>query len=339
VLGAGGVVGASWLVGALEALEAETGWSPSSAEVVVGTSAGSVIGALAAHGVPPALMAAHILGDPLDGLAELEEREPGVLARVTGTDYRLHRGLPPLGPGSWRMGLTTLLNPRRHAPSALLCGWLPRGVVATAPISELVEQFVGAEWPAQTAFWAMACDYATGRRVAFGRPGAPVARVGDAVAASCAIPGFYHPVSIGSRRYVDGGVCSGSNLDVLAHAGLDLVVCLNPMSSQARMTPRTAGDHVAAAMRRAAGKRLEHEAAKLRARGTEVLLLEPTADDLAVMGANYMARHRREQVLERARRTTAMRLRRLRARPGTVLPPRTRPRPAAVPPDAIDEAA
>ena len=43
-LGAGGVVGASWLIGALEALEAETGWDVSSAEMIIGTSAGSVIG-------------------------------------------------------------------------------------------------------------------------------------------------------------------------------------------------------------------------------------------------------------------------------------------------------
>ncbi len=339
MLGAGGVVGASWLVGALQAIEAETGWTPADADVVVGTSAGSVIGALAAHGVPAGAMAAHVLGDPLDGFAELEGRDPGVLTRVTGTDYRLHRGLPSIGPGSWRMALTTLLNPHRHAPSALLCGWLPRGVVATAPIRELVEQYVDADWPTRTAFWSMTCDYATGRRVAFGRDGAPPARVGDAVAASCAIPGFYHPVSIGSRHYVDGGVCSSSNLDVLAHAGLDLVVCLNPMSSLARMTPRTPGDHVAGAMRRAARRRLEHEVDKLRARGTEVLVLEPTADDLAVMGANLMARDRRQHVLERARHTTARGLRRRRARPGTVLPPRVRPRPADPPTGAVGEAA
>jgi NTE family protein len=54
VLGAGGVVGASWLIGALEALQDETGWEPSAAEVIVGTSAGSVVGALTASGMPPA---------------------------------------------------------------------------------------------------------------------------------------------------------------------------------------------------------------------------------------------------------------------------------------------
>ena len=59
----------------------------------------------------------------------------------------------------------------------------------------------------------------------------PLEGVGTAVAASCAIPGFYRSVRIGDRRYVDGGVHSTSNLDLLAGEGLDLVICLNPTSS------------------------------------------------------------------------------------------------------------
>src|ERR1700745_4088352 len=96
VLGAGGVIGGSWLMGALEALEAETGWRAADAGVVVGTSAGagvgapgpgwraadaelvvatsagSVIGALAAAGVPPEYMSAYAAGHTLDDVAEAE---------------------------------------------------------------------------------------------------------------------------------------------------------------------------------------------------------------------------------------------------------------------------
>jgi len=341
VLGAGGVVGASWLAGALEAVESATGWSPSTAETVVGTSAGSVIGALTASGVSPALMAAYIGGGSLDEFAELEGREDVVTSRLTGTDYRWQRGLPPIGPGSWRLALTTLLSPTRHTPSAVVSGWIPRGFISTAPIVDLVGRFVDTDWPTGAPYWAVACDYATGKRVAFGREGSPPARVGDAVAASCAIPGFYHPVRIAGRRYVDGGVCSVSNLDLLADEGLDLVVCLNPMSSLADITCRTPGERVAAAMRRAAGRRLGHEAKKLREKGTQVLILQPTAEDLAVMGTNFMARDRREEVIERAIRTTARQLRRRRLREGAVFPARTRreprsraaPRAAAPPPE------
>src|SRR6476620_8058148 len=74
VLGAGGVVGASWLIGALEALQDETGWDPTQAEVIVGTSAGSVVGALAASGMPPAYMAAYVAGREVDEIADAAHR-------------------------------------------------------------------------------------------------------------------------------------------------------------------------------------------------------------------------------------------------------------------------
>jgi NTE family protein len=350
VLGAGGVVGGSWLVGALEALESETGWSPCSADVVSGTSAGSVIGALTAVGIEPSLMAAYASGGAVDALAELEARGDEVTRsladRVTeglgDMPYRLHRGPPPIGPGSWRMAVSTLLRPMSHAPSAVLAGWLPRGFISTRPIADLVDRFVEGEWPDGAArFWAVAADYGSGKRTVFGREGAPPADVRDAVAASCAIPGFYHPVRIGRRRYVDGGICSTSNLDLLCDQGLDLVVCLNPMSTLARMTPRSAAERVAARMRAQAGRRLGREAKKLREHGTEVLILQPTAEDLAVMGTNFMARDRREQVIERAMRTTARQLRRRRDRPGVVFPkrPPARGRRRATRPAAQREAA
>lgn len=326
VLGAGGIVGGSWLVGALEALESETGWSPSDAEIICGTSAGSVVGALTAQGLSPALMAAYIGGGSLDEVEELAEQSQHTAARMAGeeTRYRLQRALPPIGPGSWRMAVSTLLNPMSHAPSALMAGWLPRGFISTKPISELVERFVETDWPAHPNFWTVAADYGSGKRVVFGRSDAPNARVGDAVAASCAIPSFYHPVKIAGKRYVDGGICSASNLDLLRDEQLELVVCLNPMSSLAEMTPRSPADRVAAAMRKQTGRRLGAEARKLRERGTKVLLVQPTADDLAVMGPNLMARGRREETIERAIRTTARQLRRSRTREGVVLPSRTR---------------
>jgi NTE family protein len=312
VLGAGGVVGAAWLIGALQALEEETGWSPRSAERIVGTSAGSVIGALTAAGVDPELMAGYASGatyeDPAE-VAAVERLADEIAERATGTEYRL--GLPGIGPGSWRMGVATLLRPRSHSPAALLSGWLPRGVVRTDPIRELVEQFVPGDWPEHRSFWAVGCDFATGRRIAFGSPGAPEARVGEAVAASCAIPAFYRPVKIGGRQYVDGGIHSLSNLDLLSGRDLDLVVCLNPMSTRARPAARTPGERVAANVRASAGRVLGSEARKLREEGTEVLLIQPGGADLAVMGINVMARDRRGAVIDTALASTKRALRRL----------------------------
>jgi NTE family protein len=320
VLGAGGVVGASWLIGALEALEAETGWHAADADRIVGTSAGAVIGALAASGIASEYMGAYAGGRTLEGFVEAESRAETMGARLIGTEYRLQRALPPIGPGSWRLALNTLLHLRRHTPATVLAGWLPRGFISTAPISGLIDSFLRQDWPDHPAFWTVAADYGSGKRVAFGREDAPAAKVAEAVAASCAIPGFYHPVKIAGRRYIDGGICSTSNLDLLCGAGLDLVICLNPMSSVVPVRGGSPADRFAALMRGAASRRLGHEARKLREEGAEVLILQPGRHDCALMGVNLMSGARRVQVMEQARTSTARELLRLR---GThVLPTR-----------------
>jgi NTE family protein len=165
-------------------------------------------------------------------------------------------------------------------------------------------------WTDHPSFWAVACDYATGRRVPFGREDAPPADLADAVAASCAIPGFYKPVEIGGRRYVDGGLWSTSNLDILRSAGLDLVICLNPTSSLHPPFAWNPVERVAAAMRTMSGRRLGSERKKLVAAGTEVVLIQPTGDDHAAMGPNLMSTHNRNPVIRTAIRTVREQLRR-----------------------------
>jgi NTE family protein len=313
VLGAGGVVGASWLIGALQALEEETGWAPQDAHQIVGTSAGAVVGSLTAAGVTPHLMATYSLGQAPEQLTEMmqvDELTDQLSERTSAERYQLALALPSIGPGSWRMALSTIAHPLRYSPAAVVTAWLPRGFFRTEPIKQLVERFVPGDWPAHDSFSAVACDYVTGERVAFGSPSAPKAGIGDAVAASCAIPAFYHPVKINGRHYVDGGICSVSNLDLLADAGLDLVVCLNPMSSQASVKTRSPTDRVAALIRDATGRQLGNEARKVRERGTEVLMIQPSGADLAVMGLNLMARDRRGEVLETAHASTVRALRR-----------------------------
>ena len=78
------------------------------------------------------------------------------------------------------------------------------------------------DWPARH-LWVCAVRLDNGRRVTFGLD--PVrADVATAVAASCAIPGFFEPVTIDGARYVDGGAHSPTNADLVARLGLDLVV-------------------------------------------------------------------------------------------------------------------
>src|SRR5215212_5975177 len=309
VLGAGGIQGGAWLTGGLEAIARETGWDPASADYVVGTSAGSMMGALLASGVPPWFMVAHSAGESFDGLDDATGRPAREADRAAGATFKLHRGLPPIGPGSWKLIASSLRAPNRHRSTAILGGWLPRGVISTEPLKDTVRRVVPEGWADHPNLWIVACDYATGRRVAFGRADAPPADLADAVAAACAIPGFYHPVTIGGRRYVDGGMYSTSNLDILRNEELDLVICLNPTSTLHPVRALDPREWARVTFLRASGRRLGSEAAKLRARGVEVVLVQPTDRDLQTMGRNLMSRRRRNEVIEVARRTVAEQLR------------------------------
>jgi NTE family protein len=310
VLGAGGIQGGAWLTGGLDALAEETGWDPASADYVVGTSAGAMMGSLCASGVPPWFMVAHSRGEVFEGVVDAEGRPAAEADRDGGARFQLERALPPIGPGSWRLALRTLANPRRYTPAAVFTGWLPRGFISTESLKDTIRRVVPDGWSPHPNLWVVTCDYETGRRIPFGRADAPPADLADAVAASCAIPAFYHPVTIGGRRYVDGGIYSTSNLDLLRHEGLDLAICLNPTSTlhpvRAAINPR---EWFNLAMRNASGRRLGSEAKKLRAAGTEVVLVQPTDQDLEAMGPNLMSPKNRNPVIEVARRTVAAQLR------------------------------
>ena len=195
-------------------------------------------------------------------------------------------------------------------PSTVVSGWLPRGIVSTDAASRAGPPRgagrLGARTPDSGSSPATTPP-ASGSP--FGRDGSPPAELADAVAASCAIPGFYRPVEIAGRRYVDGGMYSTSNLDLLRAESLDLVICLNPTSSLHPIRAVDPREWSTLVFRRAAGRRLGSEAKKLRAAGTPVVLVQPLERDLQTMSRNLMSTRNRNQVIEVARRTVAEQLR------------------------------
>jgi NTE family protein len=253
-------------------------------------------------------MVAHSSGEDID-VPDASGGSAAEADRSAGAVYRLERGFPAIGPGSLRLAMTTLTRPMRYPPAAVVAGWLPDGPISTQPLKDTVRRACSESWAPHPGFWSMALDYGTGRRVAFGRADAPPAELPDAVAASCAIPGFYRSVKIGGRRYVDGGVRSTSNLDVLRDEDLDLVIALNPTSSLADGAVGSIGGLVASRWRAASGRRLGSEARVLRDRGVEVLLVQPTEHDLEVMGPNLMSSKRRHETVTTAVRTVTEHLR------------------------------
>jgi NTE family protein len=133
----------------------------------------------------------------------------------------------------------------------------------------------------------------------------PDVELAQAVAASCAIPGWYQPVTIGGRRYVDGGVCSTTSADLLADQGLDEVTVLMPLGmhiTDGSWHPLVRTERW---MRRLITRRTVREVSRLRATGTRVALLTPDAEVLDAMGWNVMDHRRRRRVLDASLRTTA----------------------------------
>jgi NTE family protein len=300
-LGAGGFVGGAWLTGALMALEDLTGWNPRRADRIVGTSAGAVIGALAGGGAAVEDIPGLFYGD---GLEELRDH-PRQMARPQGAAFRWREGWQP-ALGSPRLAWEALRNPGRVPAGVAMAALLPRGFVDTEPIKEMVRRVVPEGWAPHPGLRIVACDLETGERVAFGDDGAPTADLADAVAASSAIPGFYSPVVIGGRAYVDGGCWSTSNLDLLKDAGLDLAICFNPSSSA--VPGERWHERVRNLYRAAAGRRLDREAELLRQAGSEVALVQPGPKDIQEMGNNYMRSSNLDRVTDVARESVARQL-------------------------------
>lgn len=291
VLGAGGVVGQAYHAGVLAALEHDLGWDPRTADVIVGSSAGSVTGTLLRLGVGAHDLAAYAVEAPLtlEGSRLLDPVRDRVPAEF-----------PPLSPRhlvrGWHLPSPALVGrlarrPWAFRPAVAMLTMLPAGRVDLSAHTGVLDELAPGDWPG--GLWVCAVRRDTGVRTVFGRPGAPPARLSEAVTASCAIPGYFSPVEIGGHEYIDGGVHSPTNADVLRREKLDLVVVVSPMSA-AHGRSRT----LDAAMRLSAHRRLDREVRRLRAAGTDVVRIEPGPAVVRAMGVNAMATDRSDRVVQ-----------------------------------------
>lgn len=213
VLGGGGVTGVAWEIGVLAGL-AEAGVTLADADLVVGTSAGSVVGALLAGG------------------PDLEDMYAAQLA-------------PPASEIAARLGAATLLRwvwasaGRRDAQKARArigaMALAARTVPESARRSVIESRLPTSQWP-QRRLLITAVEARSGEFVAFDRDSG--VDLVDAVGASCAVPGVWPPVTIDGRRYIDGGVRSPANIDLAT--GYDRVVVLAPLTASVGPGPGTA---------------------------------------------------------------------------------------------------
>lgn len=208
VLGGGGVTGIAWMTGLLLGLQ-EAGVDLTGADLVVGTSAGSVVGAQVTTGVPLPDLQARQLQPPRPG--PVASIGPGVMLRFAAAMVASRGDLEEFGRrlGRWSVkraaaGRTPTLAERYDA---------------------IRERLPVLDWPEPGRLVITAVDAGSGALRTF--TGEDDTRLLDAVTASCAVPGVYPPVPIGGRTYVDGGARSGANADLAASCSR--VVALTPI--------------------------------------------------------------------------------------------------------------
>jgi NTE family protein len=247
VLGGGGVAGIAWITGLLAGL-ADAGQDASGADLVIGTSAGATVAAqlgsglsleeLFARQVDPALQSRELMA-VVDWAKFAADLEPYMAGASTPTEQLRNFG-------RFALDADTVTEPER--------------------LAVIESRLPSRDWPV-TPTRLTAVDCVSGELTVFDA----VSGVGlvDAVAASCAVPGIWPPVTIEGRRYMDGGVRSADNADLAAGAAQVLVI--SPIGIDSPLpTPMP----------------LREVLASLKDGGATVTLISPDEAALAAIGAN-----------------------------------------------------
>jgi NTE family protein len=260
VLGGGGIAGVAWEIGVLAGLR-RAGVDVTDADLVIGTSAGSIVGALLTGGVD----LEDAVSSQRAGAGHGEERHWLDLERLAEVFTTLiDESLEPLERRA-RIGAIALAAPAATLPDS-----------EDARLAFFAERLPVREWPAERVLLVTGVDAATGEEAVWRREsGVDLLR---AVAASCAVPAVYAPITINGRRYIDGGMRSGTNADLAE--GADRVLVVAPMAG---LSPMGAP---------------ESELQLLRASGAQVTLIAPDEATMEAFGTNLLDVRRREPSLE-----------------------------------------
>jgi len=264
VLGGGGAVGIAWETGLAAGL-ADEGIDLRQADKIVGTSAGSAVGAELAAGRAPAAMRARI----------------GETARARAEQPAAANAMPV--PDLTKLMEFMMRVPKNEAEALQLRTEIGAYALdaATIPEEAFIAFFAAATadtpWPANYACTAV--DALDGRFVVFDdSTGAPLGR---GVASSCSVPGLFPPITVNGRRYVDGGMRSATNFDLAE--GFERVVAV-------AVIPAGAAQFMAA--------RIDPELKQLRRSGSHVELITPDAGSLDAFGMNLMDASRQVPAME-----------------------------------------
>jgi NTE family protein len=247
VLGGGGVAGVAWELGILMGLY-DTGVDVRGADIIIGTSAGSVVGAQITSGTD----LESLFNSQLTPVEQTKERK--VAFDPVQMMEAFSQAVAGAGPdpkairariGAYALTVSTIPEAERRA------------IVETRLPVHI--------WPQQRLL-IVAVNTETGEEYIMDRTSG-VSLV-DAVAASCAVPGIWPPVTIAGHRYMDGGVRSATNADLAS--GYDRILILNSLGANANFL----------------GAGIDSEVAALEREGSQVLVIEPDSASTTAIGLN-----------------------------------------------------
>lgn len=262
-LGGGGVVGVAWEVGVVAGLADALGWDPAGVRVLVGTSAGSIVGTQLLQGRTVDELVAAQRGDAGDEVPLRPELDLAALGEIFGTWTTTEEMTPDVARTIGRRASSAATVPEDEYVAGL------RGVLA------------GDGWP-DGDLRVTGVSVETGARAVWtASSGVPLER---AVAASCSVPGMFPPVRIADEAFVDGGVWSGSNADALLGAGVEAAVFVGPLVGETGIG-------------RVSALALERERKALADEGITLLDVVP-GDRFAAFGRDLMNPAHRSAALE-----------------------------------------
>jgi NTE family protein len=203
VMGGGGVVGTAWMTGLVSGLRHE-GVDLAEADLIVGTSAGSIVGTMLATGQD---FDSGTPASPTDRSDSAPEADQGGLTEAFA--ILADASLEPA-------------DARRRVGRVALAA---RTITEQAHVAGISRLITAHEWPDRELL-ITAVDVETGELKVWNRAGDAPLRT--AVASSCALPGVSPPITVNGRRYMDGGIPSGTNADVAT--GADVLVLVEPLA-------------------------------------------------------------------------------------------------------------
>ncbi len=329
VLGGGGITGAAYHLGVLNAMNAMSDKATvNDFDIYVGTSAGAVIASCLANGISPEEL---ILANLDHELATF----PGIGADEIMTPDR--RGLVR-SMVRWPFGVMGALRRYIGHPftTSVIDGLgaiaegLPPGMYTTDGTERYLRDLFESGDRTNTfgetkrKLLITATDLDSARRVVFGEPSAPTTTISQAAAASTAIPLLYAPREIGGRDYLDGGLRSTTNIEVAIAHGAKMIVCINPLVPYVhdvnQLLPTATGlpahhiatkgfPHIAAQTFRIMAEAQQEKELELISYAhpdVDIILIEPRRDDEHLFVFNLMDYASRERIARHAFESVAI---------------------------------